>query len=144
VLDVAAIIAAAGASDGPPETFWTDVVESARELAVGELMADGLEWADAEFGWGLPRPVLADLRGISSDRLLAWEWWLRRRGVVAPMRTRQYVDTERLAGRRPTIGGYVEMRAQAVRRSGGVAAAARKRAVKLSASFERRRVQARA
>lgn len=145
VLDVAEILAAAAGdgSVGPPEAFWSDVVESARELAVGEMMADGLGWADAQFGWGLPGGVLAELREISSDRLLAGEWWLRRRGVVAPMRTRQYLDTERLAGRRPTLGGYAGIRAQAVRRSGGVFAATEKRVAKLTASFESRRVRAR-
>lgn len=145
VLDVAAIFAAAaeGDSSGPPEKFWADVVESARGLAVGEMLADGLEWADEQFGWGPPGRVLAELREIPSDRLLAGEWWLRRRGVMAPTRTRQYVDTERLAGRRPTVGGYVGIRVQAVRSGGGVVAATQRRAAKLTASFERRRVRAR-
>ena len=136
VLDAAEIFAAAAAADGesrgPSDAFWRDVVESARGLAVGEMLADGLGWADEQFGWELPGWVLVELRGIPSDRLLAGEWWLRRRGVVAPTRTRQYVDTERLAGRRPTIGGYVGIRVQAVRRGGGVVAATQRRAAKLT------------
>lgn len=145
VLDAGEILAAAaeGETSGPPEDFWVEVIASARGLAVGRMLADGLEWAGEQFGWRLPRGVFAELKAIPTDRLLAGEWWLRRHGVAAPMRTRQYVDTERVAGRQPTIGGYVGIRAQAVRRGGGVFAASERRVAKLAASWESRRARAR-
>jgi hypothetical protein len=45
VLDVAQILAVAGGGDsrGPSELFWSDVIESARGLAAGEMLADGLQ-----------------------------------------------------------------------------------------------------
>jgi hypothetical protein len=109
------------------EAFWTEVVESADELAVGARVAAGLAFCARECGVDVPSDVVRQLLSSRSDRGLAREWWLTRSGLPRPFRSRQYIDPERASGRTPTASGYMEMRLQAYRKGGGPAAIVRRR-----------------
>lgn len=135
-IDVARLVAAAGAGggkhdDGDLVSFWAGVVGSAEELALGHRVGAGLAFCSRELGLAVPDQVLEQLSHGRTDRVLAFEWTLLRAGLPRPNRTRQFIDTERVAGRRPTVHGYVAMRREALRRGGGVLSIARRRAGKL-------------
>lgn len=117
-LDVV-MLARAGAVDGA--AWWDAVVASAVELGVGPPLADGLRLCREELGLTVGDEVLRELAASPHDRLLTLEWRSRAVGVGMPSRARQYVDTERVAGRSPSLRGYVGMRRDAARRGGGVA-----------------------
>ena len=89
------------------DAFWAEVVESASAMSVGPIVADALEMCRVEFGAPIPQPVVAELSSGRLDPGLAQHWALCRRGVTLEWRVRRYVKLERLAGRRPTVSGYV-------------------------------------
>lgn len=133
-IDVARLVAGAGGGehgDGGLVSFWAGVVESAEELALGDRVGAGLAFCARELGVTVPDQVVEQLSHGSTDRVQAFEWTLLRTGVPRPYRTRQFIDTERVAGRRPTVRGYAAMRSEALRRGGGVLSIARRRARKL-------------
>jgi putative nucleotidyltransferase-like protein len=108
-------------------SFWGDVVAAADELEVGVPVADALSFCAEHLAVPVPRETLAALRASATDRVVRLEWEMQKRGIPRAERIRPFIDTERAAGRRPSIRRYVRGRVDAARQGGGGADMVRRR-----------------
>lgn len=98
--------------------FWDAVVASASEMRAGPIVGDALAMCRTELGADIDVEVVDQLAASPLDRGAAQHWALCRNGVTLEWRMRRYARLERSEGRKPTIRGYVQPRAQAIRTRG--------------------------
>lgn len=118
---------------------WSDVADIAVELGVGPLVAAGLSLLTTEFGADVPDGMIDRLEAAPLDRLLEFEWWLRRHGISRGSRARWYVDGCRAVGTRPTPWGYAASRWRKLRAGDGPVSTLRLRAERAWAYWRHRR-----
>lgn len=117
-IDVVMLARSVVGRSGEAADFWDRVVDSTQELRVGPVVADGLAMCITELAAPVPDGVIERLTSGPLDAGLRIHWSLCRRGITPEWRLRRFMRLERSQGRRPTIGGYVRPRWNALRTRG--------------------------
>ncbi|MFK7919135.1 MAG: nucleotidyltransferase family protein [Ilumatobacter sp.] len=123
--------------------FWSDVMSGAEQIQAGRPLAAGLAFCVEELGLDVPNDVIDRLHRTRPPIWIRLERLGFRLGLQNPSRLRQYIDTERAAGRRPSPTGYVRLRRNAALQGGGLGSIVRRRWLKLTATLRSARAHSR-